>query len=101
MLCAIAAKYTEIQGTASGVFLCGMRPLHAGCDGLFSVAISMAEETGQLAQQKQNKNKTMGGEGLPSKDKQWEYRSVWLFIICSVDFYLLDCGCTSMCDRDY
>ena len=34
-------------------------------------------------------------------DKQWEYRSVWLFIICSVDFYLLDCGCTSMCDRDY
>jgi len=31
-----------------------MRPLHAGCDGLFSVAVSMAEETGQLAQQKQN-----------------------------------------------
>jgi hypothetical protein len=25
---------------------------------------------------------------------------VFLFI-CSVDFYLLDCGCTSMCDRDY
>ena len=86
MLCAIAAEYTEIQGTASGVFLCGMRPLHAGCDGLVSVAFSMAEETGQLAQQEQNK--TMGGEGLPSLDKQWEYRSVWLFIICSVDFFL-------------
>ena len=49
MLCAIDAEYTEIQGIASGVFLCGMRPLHAGCDGLVLVAFSMAEETGRLA----------------------------------------------------
>ena len=53
---AIDAEYTEIQGTASGVFLCGMRPLHAGCDGLVSVAFSMAEETGRLAHTKTQNN---------------------------------------------
>ena len=58
MLCAVDAEYTEIQRAASGVFLCGMRPLRAGCDGLVSVAFSMAEEAGRLAH---TKHKTMGG----------------------------------------
>ena len=49
MLCANDADCTELEGIASSVFLYGMRPLRAGCDGRVSVAFSIAEEAGLLA----------------------------------------------------